>query len=200
LGRALFGLAEIAGGTFTVDGVQRSFKGPADAVGAGLAYVPSDRKQDGLAPTLLARENLFMRTSSVLVRRRSECAAALVLMKRFGVVPADPDHEMGAFSGGNQQKILLAKWLAGTPRVLILNDPTAGVDLAAKMEIHRQLALAAQDGVAILVISSDFAEVADLCHRVYVMRHGRVVANVEGSEAEVHRLISLAYGGDGNER
>jgi ABC-type sugar transport system ATPase subunit len=117
-------------------------------------------------------------------------------MSRLGVYPLLPEHAMSTFSGGNQQKVVLAKWLRLQPRLLVLNEPTAGVDLAAKRDIHERLReMTGELGCAVLLISSDFAEVADVADRVYVMRRKLLVDEVDRSQSSADRLVALAYGG-----
>jgi ABC-type sugar transport system ATPase subunit len=127
---------------------------------------------------------------------REERARARGLMERLGVHPAHPEHVMTTFSGGNQQKIVMAKWLQDRPRLLVLNEPTAGVDLAAKADIHARVrAMSRELGFGVLLISSDFDEVADLSDRVYVLRRKLLVEEVPRSRATPNRLVALAYGG-----
>lgn len=197
IGEAVFGLARYRG-DILVEGAPQQLKGPEEAIEAGVAYVPSDRRRNALALNLVARENIFMRPDRgwwKFLRRREESQAARELMHRFRAVPDDPERVVSTFSGGNQQKIVLAKWLDETPRVLVLNDPTAGVDLAAKAEIHAILRETCdRTGLGVLLISSDFGEIADVADRSYVMRNGRIVSEV-GSRAGAAELVELAYGG-----
>jgi ribose transport system ATP-binding protein len=174
--------------------VRAPFAAPREALAAGMAFVPPDRRGSGLAEPLAARENLYMRPAQPWwrpLRALRERTAARAAMRRFHVHPGEPDAEVTSFSGGNQQKILLAKWLLRRPRLAILNEPTAGVDLRAKADIHQ---LVRDSGGAVLVISSDFAEVAQVCDRVHVMRRGRIVAELSREDATAHRLVALAYG------
>jgi len=198
LGEALFGIVPLSGGTMSFDDRRIELAGSRDAIRAGIAYVPPDRRTSGLAEALTARENLFMVPDQAWVqpvRSRPERKRARDLMREFQVEPGDPENEISAFSGGNQQKILLAKWLARRPRALVLNEPTAGVDLGAKAQIHHIVDQARAGGeMAVLVISSDFEEVAQICDRVYVMHRGTVVDQIEGPALTADALLTLSYG------
>jgi ribose transport system ATP-binding protein len=197
-GEAVFGLSDHTG-SITVDGCSVEASEPARAMAAGVGFVPRDRRALGLAPELSSRENLFLNPAGPWfrpVRSRVERRSAHALLERFHVRPADPDREVATLSGGNQQKVLLAKWLHRSPRVLLLNEPTAGVDLGARAEIFQHIrSVCAQAAVGVVIISSDFVEVADFCDRAIVMRQGRAVAEVEGPRLTSHALTELAYGG-----
>ncbi|MFD7446636.1 sugar ABC transporter ATP-binding protein [Streptomyces sp. NPDC059909] len=199
VGRAVFGLAPLTSGTMWFDGRTATPSSPAQAVAKRIAYVPSERRTAGIAESLTVRENLFMRPSVrwfAPLRIRQERRRSAKLIETMGVYPALPEQPISAFSGGNQQKAVLAKWLRDEPRLLVLNDPTAGVDLAAKADIHARLrAMATKLGIGVLLISSDFSEVAELSDRVYVMRRGSVVAEVDAQRTTAGELVTLAYGG-----
>jgi ribose transport system ATP-binding protein len=199
VGKAVFGLESLTEGDLLIDKREAVLRGPADAIARGIGYVPPERRAGGLADSLSARENLFMRPRTPWFRRaggREERRRSAEMMRRVDVRPAEPDREIGTFSGGNQQKIVLAKWLAKKPKLLVLNEPTAGVDLAAKAEIHERLRQTSEEqGFGILLISTDFTEVAELSHRVYVMHRKLIVDEVDGVHASPERLVELAYGG-----
>jgi ABC-type sugar transport system ATPase subunit len=199
LGRAVFGLAALSSGTMTLDGRPHVPTSPAQAITAGVAYVPAERRAAGLAEELSATENIFMRAETAWYRPvivGAERRRSTALMERFGVYPPDPDRQVSTFSGGNQQKIVLAKWLRRPVRLLVLNEPTAGVDLAAKADIHDRLREACRaEGFGVLLISSDFTEVSELADRIYVLRRKLLVEETGGVQATPDRLVSLAYGG-----
>jgi len=199
VGRAVFGLSTVTEGELWFAGRAAAPGSPAEATRRGIAYVPSDRRNAAIAETLSVRENLFLKPNGGWLRPlrvRQERREAVTLVERLGVYPALPEQTISAFSGGNQQKAVLAKWLRNRPKLLILNDPTAGVDLAAKADIHNRLRIMSEEmGFGILLISSDFSEVADLADRVYVMRRKHIVAEVAGPLATANELVSLAYGG-----
>ncbi len=168
------------------------------AMQAGMVMVPAERRRDGLWMEGSASENLGIVAAERFWRRghygrRAERAAADELARRFDVRPRDPSSMAQAFSGGNQQKILLAKWLQLDPRVVLLHEPTQGVDAGAKLEIHRLVRdFAAASGAAAVVFSSDHVEVAELCDRVLVMVRGRFSAELRPPELSTHRILELA--------
>jgi ABC-type sugar transport system ATPase subunit len=200
VGKGIFGITEIEFGEIRLNGERiEPLDSPAEAIDLGIAYVPPERRTAGVAETLTARENVFMRP-----RRRAwepivaagERDRAHELMKRVGVQPPNPEHIISTFSGGNQQKIVLAKWFDQNPALIVLNEPTAGVDLAAKADIHARVReMCAEQSLAVLLISSDFSEVADYADRIYVMRHKVLVEEVAGAESTAEHLVALAYGG-----
>lgn len=200
VGKAIFGLSRMTGGEMILGGQRIRPNDPARSIRAGVAYVPRERRESGLADTLSARENLFSHFNKQwfrIIRSPRERVAAHELLKLFGVDPPESERAIGTFSGGNQQKILLAKWINASPKLLILNDPTAGVDLRAKAEIHLILArMCRERQFGVLLISSDFQEITDLSDRIYVMRRRRFVGDVEAQGTTAQALIDLAYGGD----
>jgi ABC-type sugar transport system ATPase subunit len=199
VGKAVFGLSRLESGTITIEGKRADFGSPREAIGRGVAYVPAERRRAGIAENLSARENIFLRPEAAWfapMRSAAERRLARDLMDRLGVYPLLPEHAMSTFSGGNQQKVVLAKWLRLQPRLLVLNEPTAGVDLAAKADIHERLrTTCAELGCGVLLISTDFAEVADAADRTYVMRRKLLVDEVDQSQSTADRLVALAYGG-----
>lgn len=196
--RALFGIEPATAGVIAVDGTPVTIDSPVSAIRAGIASVPLDRRREGLAADLSVRENLFMKPEGKRwrpLRIRSERAAAAALMRRFLAVPTEPERPMSTFSGGNQQKAVIAKWWNTQPKLLILNEPTAGVDLGAKADIHALLRRYSEEqGLGVLLVSSDFGEIADVADRVYVMRHGRIITHVDSAECDARQLVALAYG------
>ena len=161
--------------------------------------MPAERRRAGIAENLSARENIFLRPDGAWfkpIQSAPERRQARELMDRLGTYPLFPEHAMSTFSGGNQQKVVLAKWMRLRPRLLVLNEPTAGVDLGAKADIHERLRImCAELGCGVLLISSDFGEIADVADRAYVMRRKLLVDEVDQSHLTADRLVSLAYGG-----
>jgi ribose transport system ATP-binding protein len=159
---------------------------PDAAVRAGVGFLPGDRKRAGIL-TLTARENLTLADLDPVGNRlrlsaKRDRDAALHWFRRLGVRPADAtEARLGEFSGGNQQKILFARWLRLRLRVLLLDDPTQGVDVGAKAELHRQIADIAAAGTAVVLSSTDVDELATLCSRVIILRAGKRVRELSGS-------------------
>jgi ribose transport system ATP-binding protein len=158
------------------------------AIGRGIAYLAPDRKIGGAIMTMSARENMTLPNlkpfwKGLTLRRRTETSRTREWFERLSVRPAGTFNEpLSIFSGGNQQKILFGKWLSQKPSVFLLDEPTQGVDVGAKADLHRELVAAAEDGAAVIVSSSDLEELADLCDRVLVIVDGRVSAQLEGAE------------------
>lgn len=185
----LFGASPRHAGSVQVERTHLSSDDLRGAIDLGLAYVPADRARLAALPELTARENLTVSSLSGLSRRgvvdRSEERTATVdWFARVGVRPPTAyEQRLGDFSGGNQQKIVLARCLRQGPKVLLLDEPTQGIDVAAQASLHALLAAAAgHEGIGILISSSDEEELASLCHRVLVMRHGRVVEELVGAD------------------
>jgi ribose transport system ATP-binding protein len=199
---ASFGSLERAAGEVRVAGEPLPPSRPDLAIARGVAYLAPDRKVGGAVMTMNARENLTLPDlkpfwKGGLLRRRAEKARTKEWFERLSVRPATAVEEpLSIFSGGNQQKILFGKWLSQQPSVFLLDEPTQGVDVGAKADLHRELVAAAQDGAAILVSSSDLEELADLCDRVLVIVEGKISSELEGAEltqgAITRRFMPLA--------
>ena len=198
VGRGLFGLARPTGGRILLDGRPIAPASPRQAMRAGIHLVCADRIADSMAPNLSVSENLFLNpraagsgASRVLWPRR-EYAAAFRLGQQIGLRPNDPALPIEWLSGGNQQKVVLGRWLHLNGRVYILEDPTAGVDVGAKADIYGLFDAALKRGAAILLVSTDFEEVAKICHRALVFDRGRVAAELTGSDLSVENLLAAA--------
>jgi ABC-type sugar transport system ATPase subunit len=195
---ALFGLHP-SSGSIDVTGEPARFRSPRRAVAAGVAFVPADRKLQGLVMQMSVRENLVMASSArrprlTVPRRRAELDEVGRAVNGLGIRTAGPSVAVSTLSGGNQQKVVLGKWLATQPSVLMLDEPTRGVDVGAKAEIYRLLFEAATLGVGVLISSSETPELLTLCDRVAVMFRGRVVATVARAEATEAAIAHLAGG------
>jgi ribose transport system ATP-binding protein len=193
---AIFGARPAARGAVRVDSIDVA-PVPKAAIAAGVALVPSDRHGLGSVTTLSVRDNLTIgdlrRHSSRLgvLHRRAERAEAMDWLRALDVRPPDPDARFSTLSGGNQQKIVLAKWLRLRPRVLLLDEPTQGVDVHAKALIHHMARESALRGAAVVIASSDDAELCDTCDRVLVMRNGRVAGRLHGDRISARELGRL---------
>ena len=180
---AIFGAQPREGGTITVNGQELQPQRPDLAMTQGLAYLPPDRKIQGAIMEFTARENLVITDlkpfwRGLRLRGRQEVSETRTWFQRLGVRPVDGvSQRFSSFSGGNQQKILFGKWLRRTPLVLLLDEPTQGVDVGAKAELHRQLLAAAEEGAGLVISTSDLDELVALSHRVLVLRDGRIVAH-----------------------
>ena len=191
-----------AGGTVVLDGAAVEIMQPAQALALGLAYLTEDRKGLGLFLDLSCGMNINVgviqrdaKTGGTLdlgrAKRRS--AEAFAAMR---VRAASPAVTVGSLSGGNQQKVLLSRWLEIGPKVLILDEPTRGVDIGAKSEIYRIIDELAQRGIGIIVISSELPEIIGVCDRVLVMREGRIVGEVGGADITQENIMAYGTGLD----
>jgi ribose transport system ATP-binding protein len=187
-------------GRITFNGIDLRARTAGEVIDLGVSLVPGNRQRDGVWPEARASENLALlgnRRSGLLSRLRlgHERRHARAAMERFGVRPPDPDQRVSAFSGGNQQKIVLAKWMADDPALLLLDEPTQGIDAGAKFEVLEMLCGAAQAGAVVLISSGDYEQLAHICHRVLVLRFGRVVAELTGDRISEAAITQLAQAG-----
>ena len=179
LARAIAGADPIDAGTIKVAGQHRRIRSPGDAIRAGIAFLTEERKHDGLFMDLSLAANTTMADVPAvsvrgILRLGAERSRSRRLLDSVNVDPPAPGMRASALSGGNQQKVLFARWLFGHPKVLILDEPTRGVDVGARAAIHRLITDLAKDGAAVLMISSEIEEVLGLAHRVLVMRRGTI--------------------------
>jgi rhamnose transport system ATP-binding protein len=197
--RVLFGIDQRDAGEVRVNGRPVRFASPSEAMDAGIAYLPEDRHQEGLVLDFSIAENvtlpilprLFPR---LLMRRSAERAVAGEFTDRFRVRMTGVDQSVGSLSGGNQQKVVLAKWLASRPSVLILDEPTRGIDIGAKVQVHRLISDLAASGLAIVLISSDLPEVLAMSDRILVLHEGRITAEIPRGRASEERVMYAATG------
>ncbi|WP_166459416.1 sugar ABC transporter ATP-binding protein [Amycolatopsis pithecellobii] len=200
LGQLIYGTLRRTTGRISVAGRDLRRGDPRDAMASGVAFVPSDRHRDGAVMTLSMRENLTLPELAPLtsklgaVRSRAEGREAHHWASRIQLSPAEPERALQLFSGGNQQKVVLAARLRTRPRVLILDEPTQGVDVAAKSALYDLVGNAAQDGASVLVSSSDTEELVQICNRVLVMRDGRVTAEVDREHLSEELLVAESLG------
>ena len=200
VGLALFGIAPATEGRILIDGAEVVIRSPQEAMSKGIAYVSEDRRKMGLAMSLPIFANISLASLKKLlgafglVDRTAETAMAEKYRAQLSIKAADVRVEVGKLSGGNQQKVMLAKWLETKPRILIFDEPTRGVDVGAKAEVHNIIRALAKEGVAVLVISSDLPEVLALADRVLVMREGRQAGILNIAEATQEKVIGMAAG------
>ena len=198
--RAIFGLSPLTAGTVEISGAPVAIGSPAAAARAGIAYVPEDRKGDGIVPVMTVRENISLPVLRRLsngfgrVRRGAERELAQRYVRQFSIVPPDGERRIGLLSGGNQQKAVISRWLATDPKVLILDEPTRGVDVGAKAEIHGIIGQLVANGMAVVMISSELPEIMGVCDRVVVMRDGRASAPIAREGLTEERIMALATG------
>ena len=197
LARAIFGADPITSGTVEVDGKPAKIHSPRDAIRRGIGLVPEDRKQQALFLALAVRENMsiaslpkFLRWG-VFVRERAEQEMVSQYRSSLNISMSGPDQRVRNLSGGNQQKVVLARWLALSPQVLIVDEPTRGIDVAAKAEVHQLLDEMARNGIAIIMISSELPEILGMSDRIIALRNGRLTGEFSRAEASEERLMQV---------
>ncbi|HXV32314.1 MAG TPA: sugar ABC transporter ATP-binding protein [Sinorhizobium sp.] len=197
VGRALFG-CEAFSGEIAIGGDNPDLSSPVAAMRSGIGLIARDRTEESVAMSLSLRENTFLNPqasgrgllSFLPPSREAEMARAIG--ERVGLRPNDQSLPIEALSGGNQQKVVVGRWLATGRRLLIAEDPTAGVDVGAKAEIYRLIARALEAGLAVIVVSTDFEEIAHICHRALVFSRGRIVRELRGAELTTSAVIAAA--------
>jgi ribose transport system ATP-binding protein len=196
----LFGVTRGASGRLELDG--KSFDltrfSPRAAMNAGFALIPADRHGAGILLAATVSENVTLTTlpqyfSTGVLRLRREARQVRALLEEFDVRPRDPDRTLSTLSGGNQQKVVIAKWFETQPRALLLHEPTQGVDVGARAQIFERLRAAAQEGMLVLYASAEWEDLAHLCDRVLVFRDGRVVTELRGSELTKERIAEQSF-------
>ena len=199
--RAIFGADRVLQGTVKKNGKQVKIEKPIDAMKAGIAYLPEDRKVDGIVGDMSVKENILL---ALQVKRgffhpfkKAEAAKlADEYIKLLEIKTASPDTPIKSLSGGNQQKVILARWLATHPDYLILDEPTRGIDIGTKTEIQKLVLKLASEGMAVTFISSETDEMLRTCSRLIVMRDRRVVGEIEGEELTQNNVMKTIAGGD----
>lgn len=198
--KAVFGIEKPYSGEILFNGKKAVIRSPRDAVRHGMAMVTEDRRDYGIIGTLSVRSNLTMAALSrfcsrlSFIRKKQEREAAQDMIRQMTVKVADPEMLITSLSGGNQQKVIIGRWLMTTPRLLILDEPTRGIDVGAKSEIYGIMGELAKQGMAILMVSSEMAEILGLSDRVIVVRDGRIVLECAGEEATQEKIASYSLG------
>ena len=198
--RSIFGVARPDSGAVYLNGERLQTRSVSDAVDAGIAYLPEERKTEGLFLDRSVEENILCGNIEIcsergVVKPQLSRALTIDMCRRLSVKAKSIYQEVQNLSGGNQQKVLLARWMAIKPRVLIVDEPTRGVDVGAKAEIHGMLRDYASEGNGVIVVSSEMPEIIGLCDRIIVLHEGRISGEVEGAGATEENLATLAFGG-----
>lgn len=199
LARIIFGLDQAESGEIRVHGVPARIQTPADAINRGIAYLPEDRRRQGVILEMPVSANITLASLRKLKRFgwfdfQKEKQIAGEYVERFAIKTPSVSSHVSTLSGGNQQKVALSRWLATKPSVLILDEPTQGIDVGAKAEIHALIGDLASEGMAILMISSDLPEVLGMSDRIAVMHAGTIAGIVDGAGATQQEIIALALG------
>jgi rhamnose transport system ATP-binding protein len=197
--RAIFGIDRFDAGSVTLNGQALRRGSPGGAMDAGMGFVPEDRRQQGLVMEMSISRNITLASlprlrRAGLIRRAAERAFARDWATRLQVKYARISSPMTSLSGGNQQKVVLAKWLARKPKLLIVDEPTRGIDVGAKAEIHRLMSALARQGKAILMVSSELPEILGMSDRVLVMHEGRISGEFTRAEATQEKIMKAATG------
>lgn len=199
--QSLFGVTRPSSGTLLINGKAVTPKSPADAIDHGLVYVPEDRGHQGAITALSIVDNIALPSLSAtsnkgFVRMAREYALARQYTQRLELKAAALDQTVGELSGGNQQKVVIAKWLATAPAVIILDEPTKGIDIGSKAAVHAFMSELASQGLAVIMVSSEIPEIIGMSDRIIVMREGRRVAEVDRTSATPEALVRAAAGID----
>ncbi len=194
LANILFGLTPATAGTIELRGKTVNIGSPQDAISAGIAYVPEDRRRHGLVQEMTVTENTTLaKLSTGLLNFQAERQTATEFVKKLGTKTSSVDAAAATLSGGNQQKVVLSRWLATNPVVLILDEPTQGIDVGAKSEVHALMSEMAGEGMAILMISSELPEILRMSDRIAVMSEGSIVGVLDRAAATQESVMQLAF-------
>jgi len=197
--RAIFGVEPASQGKVWLDGQEVHIHNPQDALALGIAYVPEDRQQQGLVPPMSVTHNITLPILSEFTRLNwidsdAEQQRAQEFVERLEIRAAGLWQKVRELSGGNQQKVVLAKWLAARPRILILDEPTRGIDVGTKAAVHQLMSTLASQGLAILMISSELPEILGMSDRILVMHEGRIAGRFTRAEATQEKILAAAMG------
>lgn len=197
--KGIFGILRTDSGSICLDGKQIDIRRPRDAICAGIAYIPEDRKNEGL---ILINSVAFNMTLAALkeiikgirVNKKKRAEMVKHYVDAFSIKVTSGEQLVGNLSGGNQQKVVLGKWLANKPKVIILDEPTRGIDVGSKSEIYRIVNQLAGEGVSIILVSSELPEVINMCDRVYIMSEGHIRGEISRSEFSQEKIMDYAAG------
>ena len=200
IGRALFGVDPILSGSVKIFGREYTSLTPQKAKEIGLALVPEERKTQGIFPLLSVANNIIMVNIKrvlfglVFLSNRKKRLVSQEAIAACRIVPNDSAIPVRNLSGGNQQKVAIAKWLIAEPRIVVLDEPTRGIDVGAKAEIRKLIVKLAESGVAVLYLTSEFKEVLGICDRIIVLKKGKIVGMLGGRDAKLDEIVALALG------
>jgi rhamnose transport system ATP-binding protein len=196
---ALFGITKTSGGKISLEGVPLKINYPAEAIDAGIVYVPEERGRQGVVIGLPIFMNVSLpsldRTSkSNVLRLKEEFDLARTYTERLDLRASSLSQDVGTLSGGNQQKIVIAKWLATSPKVIILDEPTKGIDIGSKAAVHEFMAELVAEGLSVIMVSSELPEVLGMADRIVVMRSGKIEEVFENKNLSPETLVRAAAG------
>jgi len=199
----LLGIRTIESGRIFLDGIERKIRNPIEAKDLGIAYIPSDRKQDGLVLVNTVKHNLTITKIDELgkglrIDFRKENEYCDTWIQKLGIKTPSRETEINSLSGGNQQKVVISKWLLTNPKVLIMNDPTRGIDVGAKVEIYKVMEELCKEGISIIMVSAELPETMGITDRIIVFAEGKVVGEYQRSEYDQNKILHTAVGGNTN--
>jgi len=200
IGRMIAGVEQPTGGSMTLDGHAVAPASTGEAIRAGIGFATGRRAEEAVAPAMSVKENLFLNPLNFGAKRlrlrnlKTEKREAAKILSRFAVKPSDPGRDIGTLSGGNQQKVVLARWAGQKYRVIVLEDPTIGVDIGAKAEIYRMMIADCDAGTSYIVVSSDIEELVNVCDRVLAFSTGTIVAELAGERLTTEALTHAVSG------
>jgi ribose transport system ATP-binding protein len=200
IGRMIAGVEQPTGGSMTLDGHAVAPASTGEAIRAGIGFATGRRAEEAVAPAMSVKENLFLNPLNFGAKRlrlrnlKTEKREAAKILSRFAVKPSDPGCDIGTLSGGNQQKVVLARWAGQKYRVIVLEDPTIGVDIGAKAEIYRMMIADCDAGTSYIVVSSDIEELVNVCDRVLAFSTGTIVAELAGERLTTEALTHAVSG------
>jgi inositol transport system ATP-binding protein len=197
--RALFGLNPYQAGEIWIDGRSLRVRSPEDSIAHGLIMLSEDRRRYGIIPVRSVKENVTITRLEEFIyggrwRRLKEIERVEELCTRMNVKTPSINTDISALSGGNQQKVVLAKWMIQDPKVLLLDEPTRGIDVGAKYEIHKLMITLAKEGKGILMVSSELPELVGMCDRIYVMAEGKIRGELRRDQFSQEAIMHLAVG------
>lgn len=204
IGEAFFAVTKKIEGKLRMKGREINFKAPIDAYKNGIAYIPEDRKTQGLFLNYSIEDNLLITNinkaviGKLFISSKKKRKFSLDISKKLRIVPLDMTTSALNLSGGNQQKVVIGKWLIGSPEILIMDEPTRGIDVGAKVEVFNLINNLADSGVGIIILSSEFQEVKNICDRIIILRNGEIVKEIDSKDITTEEIFSLSLGaGDG---
>jgi ABC-type sugar transport system ATPase subunit len=199
LARAIFGAESEDSGRLYVNGKEVKIKSPRDSIKKGIAFIPEDRKDQGVITRMTVRENLTLAVLDSIARsgiidRVKQKKISDDYIKQLNIKTPNMEQKVMNLSGGNQQKVVIGKWLATNPKILILDEPTRGIDVASKVEIYTLMKDLAQKGIGALFISSELPEIVGVCDRILILREGKLVGDILKEEASEENIMNYFMG------
>jgi len=199
--RAIFGIDSFEHGEIVINGKKETIRNPSDAVKKGIGFITENRKDEGLLLDFSIRENIALPNLESfapqgIVKREDELKFVNLMIERLKIKTTSSEDAAGDLSGGNQQKIVIAKWIGTAPKVLILDEPTRGIDVGAKREIYQLMNELTERGMAIIMVSSELPEILGMSDRILVVHEGKIAGELNRAEATQEKIMVLATGGN----